>query len=203
MPMPRYANPIALPRFAVEPPRQQHLVRQRSGAHVAERVEKVEGVERGQRGCMSEPDERCTRHQDSREQQPPRTESIHEPAGGESEDRADDELAERVAGRDLLARPAVVRHEEVVEEREAVQSDADDREQREERRRGDVDLPPASRVVGASGRVRASPARRAASPPRLGLEALECRRRRVLEIERIERVAARHEAVSSGPWCSR
>ena len=61
-------------------------------------------------------------------------------ARGEPEERSDEQLAVGVARRDLLARPAVLADEEVVEVRQPVQRHADDREEREERRRRDMDL---------------------------------------------------------------
>src|SRR5438093_12418736 len=75
------------------------------------------------------------------------------PAGQEAEQRADDELTERIPGRDLGPRPAELAHHEVVEERQAVERDPDDREQRQERRRGDPYLC-GTRGLGRSHRLR-------------------------------------------------
>ena len=124
----------------VEPAREQHLIRQRTAEDVPERVEQVEEVESRQRADRAEADQRDAGHQDADDHQPPRPDPIDEPAGGEAEQRADDELADRVARRDLCARPAEVAHHEVVEEGQAVQREPDDREERQEGRRGDLDL---------------------------------------------------------------
>src|SRR5437016_2005271 len=67
-------------------------------------------------------------------------EAVHRPPGQKTEQRSHQELAERVPGGHLGARPAEVAHHEVVKERQAVEREPDDREQRQERRRGDLRL---------------------------------------------------------------
>ena len=57
-----------------------------------------------------------------------------------AEERTHHQFAERVAGGDLGARPAEVAHHEIVKERQAVEREPDDREQRQERRRRDLRL---------------------------------------------------------------
>src|SRR5262249_48582392 len=64
----------------------------------------------------------------------------------ESEKRADDELAQRVAGRDHRPRPAEFADHEVVVQRQPVQREADDGEERCEGGRGHL------RVARAGGR---------------------------------------------------
>ena len=59
-----------------------------------------------------------------------RTEPIDDPPGAKPEQRADDQLADRVARRDHRARPAELAHHEVVVERQPVQREPDHREQR-------------------------------------------------------------------------
>ena len=124
----------------VEPARQQHLVGQRPAAHIAERVEQVEQIEHPERRHVRQADQRDAGHHDARHHQPPRPEAIDDPAGHEPEQRADEELAERVARGDLRARPAELPHHEVVVERQPVERQADDREQRDERRDRDLRL---------------------------------------------------------------
>src|SRR5439155_1130345 len=69
---------------------------------------------------------------DAGEHQAPRAEPVDDQAREESEHRADQDLADRVAGGHLPARPAEILNEEIVEEGEAVQREADDGEEREE-----------------------------------------------------------------------
>ena len=125
----------------VEPPREQHLVGQRAAADVAERVEDVEQVEHPQRGHVRQADQRAARHDDARHHHAPRTEAIDDPAGGEPEQRPDQQLADGIARGHLHPRPAELLHHEVVVERQAVEREADDREQRDERRQRRVVLP--------------------------------------------------------------
>ena len=122
-----------LPARALEPAREQHLVRQRPAGHVPERVQEVEAVEGTESEGAAEAHEREPGHHDSRQHQALRAEPVDDDAGEDSEQRPDDELRERIAGRDLLPRPAEVADEEVVEERQPVEGEADDREEREER----------------------------------------------------------------------
>ena len=123
-----------------EPAGQEHLVRERPAAEVPKRVEEVEEVKPRERVDCPEPDERGTSHEDPRDHEAARAEAVDQPAGEEPEQRPDDELADRVAGSHLGARPAELAHHEVVEERQAVERDPDYREQRQERRRGDPEL---------------------------------------------------------------
>jgi hypothetical protein len=123
------------PPPGVEPAREQHLVRQRPAQHVAERVAQVERVEHRQRRHRAEADRSETGEQDAGDHQPARAEAIDEPAGEKPEQRADDELRVGVARGDLGPRPAVILDHEVVEERQAVERETDDREERHERRR--------------------------------------------------------------------
>ncbi len=138
MPMPRYANPIAFPRRAVEPPREQDLIRQRSPAHVAQRVEQVEEVERRERRHVRQSDERAAGHHNARHHQTTRAEPIDDPSRQEPEHRPDHQLAQRVAGGDLRSGPAELPHHEVVVERQPVQREPDDGEERDERGKGDL-----------------------------------------------------------------
>ena len=101
--------------------------------------------------------------------------------------RPDDDLAERVPRRDLLPRPAEIAHEEVVEERQAVERAADDREEREERRRDGERLIRA-RVSGASATVTPVSMRAAASFTSARRTASGCR-----GVEAVERVTAGDE----------
>ena len=123
-----------------EPARQQDLVRERAAADVAERVEEIEEIEAGERVDHAEPDERDARHENSGHHQTAWAEAVHRPPGQKTEQRSHQELAERVPGGHLGARPAEVAHHEVVKERQAVEREPDDREQRQERRRGDLRL---------------------------------------------------------------
>ena len=68
---------------------------------------------------------------------------IDEPAGEESERERDSDLAVRVPRRDLLACPAKLLHVERVETWQAIEREADDREERQERGhdREDLSLP--------------------------------------------------------------
>jgi len=75
-----------------------------------------------------------------------RAETIDEPPREESENRPDDQLAERVSGCHLRARPAELGHHEVVVQRQAVQGQADNGEQRQEGGRGNLGLMGASSV---------------------------------------------------------
>ena len=80
----------------VEPAREQHLVRQRAAADVAERVEQVERCRRSPATSpCAEPDRREAGEQDADDHQPARAEAVDEPAGEEPEERADDQLASR------------------------------------------------------------------------------------------------------------
>ena len=115
-----------------EPARQQHLVRQRAAAHVAQRVEEIEKVEAGQRVDRAEPHKGDAGHQDPRRHQAPWAEPVHHPAGEEAEQRPDEQLRDGVSRGDLGAGPSEVAHHGVVEERQAVQRDPDDRKQRQE-----------------------------------------------------------------------
>ena len=69
-----------------------------------------------------------------------RAEAIDHPARDEPEERPDQQLAVGVARCDLLARPAELADHVVVEERQAVQGHAHDREQREKGGHRDVGL---------------------------------------------------------------
>ena len=90
---------------------------------------------------MRQPDERDPRHHDARHHQAPRTEAVHDPAGHEPEQRPDEELAQRVARGDLGARPAELAHHEVVVERQPVERQSDDGEERDEGSDCDLRLP--------------------------------------------------------------
>jgi len=115
-----------LPARGLEPARQQHLVGQRAAAHVAQGVQQVEEVERGQAGHGGEADQREAGHHDAEQHEAPRPEPVHRQPGQEPECGTDDQLAEGVARRHLPARPAELLHEEVVEEGQSVQGDAHD-----------------------------------------------------------------------------
>src|SRR2546421_3327167 len=106
--------------------------RSESAADVAERVEEVEDVEAAGRRDGGEADDGGAGHHDAGEHQAPRAEPVDDQAREESEHRADHDLADRVAGGHLPARPAEILNEEIVEEGEAVQREADDGEEREE-----------------------------------------------------------------------
>ena len=116
----------------VEPAGQHHLVGQRAAGDVAERVHQVERVEGEERRRAAEADRGEPGEEDADEHQPPRPEAVHDDAGEEAEERADHELREGVAGGDLGPGPAQLLHEEVVEEGQAVEGEAHDREEREE-----------------------------------------------------------------------
>ena len=131
-PMPRYAKPIALPRLRSNHRDKQHLVGQRAAADVAERVEQVAEIEEAHRRDRAQADQRGAGDQDADQHQSPRSEPVDDPAGEVPEHRSDHQPAERVARRHLRARPAEILDEEVVEERQAVGGEADEREQRQE-----------------------------------------------------------------------
>ncbi len=135
----------------VEPAGQHHLVRQRPAGDVAERVHQVERVEGDERRRAAEADRGEPGEEDADEHQPPGTEAVHEDAGEEPEERSDHQLGEGVARGDLRPAPAQLLHEEVVEEGQAVEGEAHDREEREE---GGGDgqrlVPLAGAVEGAS-----------------------------------------------------
>src|SRR5262249_26050925 len=97
--------------------------------------------EGGERRDRTEADESPPRDEDPRDHHAPRADLVDEEAGEEAEERSHHELAVGIAGRDLLARPAEVPDEEVVEEREPVEGEPDDREEREEARDDGEDLP--------------------------------------------------------------
>ena len=132
-----------------EPAGQEHLVRERPAAEIPERVEEIKEVKPRERADRPEPDQRGTGHEDPRDHEAARAEAIHQPAGEEPEQRPDEQLRDRVAGGDLGARPPELAHHQVVEERQAVQRDPDDGEQRQERRRRDLDL----RIAQGGGRA--------------------------------------------------
>ena len=145
---------------AIEPAGEEDLIGQRAAADVAECVEQIEHVERGQRGgeaeaCAcgaerAEADQGEACHDDAAEHEASWTEAIDHPAGEEAEERADDQFAVGVAGRHFAARPSEVAHHEVVEERQSVQRDADDGEEGDEGGRRHVQL---SGLVGRGHRV--------------------------------------------------
>ena len=88
---------------------------------------------------MRQPDEGAAGHQNSRHHQPARAEPIDDPSCQEAERRSDHQLAQRVAGGDLRPGPSELRHHEVVVERQPVQGESDDGEERNEG--GESDLP--------------------------------------------------------------
>src|SRR5689334_22529279 len=122
----------------IEPPCQQDLIGQRTAADVPDRVEQVAHVEEWKGGDHAEPRECRAGDENPGEQQPSWTESIDDPSRREPEQRADDQLAVGVPRGDLLPGPPVLAYEEVIEERQAVECDADNREQRQKGRRCDV-----------------------------------------------------------------
>src|SRR5205807_829588 len=85
--------------------------RARSAADVAERVEEVEDVEAAGRRDGGEADDGGAGHHDAGEHQAPRAEPVDDQAREESEHRADHDLADRVAGGHLPARPAEILNE--------------------------------------------------------------------------------------------
>ncbi len=100
-PIPRYAKPIALPRFRSNHRDKQHLIGQRAAADVSERVEQVAEIEEAQRRDRAEADQRAAGDQDADQHQPPRSEPVDDPAGQIPEHRSHQQPAERVARRHL------------------------------------------------------------------------------------------------------
>ena len=108
-------NAHGLAARAVEPAREQHLRGQGAAAHVAQRVEEVEEVEGAQGGGAAQADQGQAGRGHAEDHQPPRPQPVDEDPGQQAEEGPHQELAVRVAGGDLLARPAQLAHEEVVE----------------------------------------------------------------------------------------
>jgi hypothetical protein len=115
-----------LAAILVEPSREQHLVRQRATADIAQRVQQVADVKEPQRRNGAETHQCAAGHHDAGQHESPRPEPIDDPAGAEAEHWPHEQLAQGVAGRHFGARPAEIADEEVVEERQPVQRDADD-----------------------------------------------------------------------------
>ena len=123
---------------ALEPARQQNLVRQRPAANVAESVEEVEEVKHPDRRHTAQSDQREPRHRDAGEHQAPRAEAVDNPPRDETEERSHQELAVGVAGGHLDPGPAEIPDHEVVKKRQAVEREAHDGKERQERGGGDV-----------------------------------------------------------------
>jgi len=118
----------------VETPRDQHLAGQRPAADIRQRVEYVKKIKERQRVGHAQPGQREAAQQSARGHQALRTEAVDQPPGDEAEQRADQQLAQRVAAGHGGARPAVFPGHEVIEKRQPVQGEPHEREQRQEGR---------------------------------------------------------------------
>ena len=154
-PDPDVRDPHGVAAGLAEVAREQHLIGQWPGEHVPDRVQQIEGEEHDQRGRAAEPGQRAAGDEDPHDHGAPRAHAIDEPAREEPEQRPDGELSHHVPHGDLAAGPAQILDEEVVEERQAVEDQPDDREQRQERRRHEPGrLGPTHRGRRAGGRGR-------------------------------------------------
>ena len=122
--------------------------------------------------------------QDADEHQPPRPEAVDDDAREEAEERADHELAKAFPDVTWARVQPSSLHEEVVEEGQAVEGEAHDREERQERRGDGQRLVPLA-VLGV----------RSSCPPGL-LCRLQPRGLGPGRVERVERIAARGQPLA-------